>query len=269
MSRCFAVVLLISGLGLAACGGGDRTAAASNPSSQKEERRGGAESLTAREVRVVRAETGNLSRTVVVSGTLAADEEAGLGPKVAGRLTTLSVDLGDHVRRGQVLARLSPTDFELRVRQAANALQQARAQLGLPADPARGPWQPEEGRHVEHRPVHRIGRNSLFTYFLRPPSSALTAGVARSGKRRFGLHHSDSGKGDRGRPGARGTVNASAGFQELRRRLFLYQRPRKAVSSNEGPARAIAREAESDLQGVTGICEDAGSEFQSGSEGVF
>ena len=134
MSRCFAVVLLISGLGLAACGGGDRTAAASNPSSQKEERRGGAESLTAREVRVVRAETGNLSRTVVVSGTLAADEEAGLGPKVAGRLTTLSVDLGDHVRRGQVLARLSPTDFELRVRQAANALQQARAQLGLPAD---------------------------------------------------------------------------------------------------------------------------------------
>lgn len=133
MSRCFAVVLLISGLGLTACGGGDRTAAASNPSSQKEERRGGAESLTAREVRVVRAETGNLARTVVVSGTLAADEEAGLGPKVAGRLTTLSVDLGDHVRRGQVLARLSPTDFELRVRQAENALQQARAQLGLPA----------------------------------------------------------------------------------------------------------------------------------------
>lgn len=138
MSRCFAVVLLISGLGiatgLAACGGGDRTASASDPSSQKGERRGGAESLTAREVRVVRAETGNLSRTVVVSGTLAADEEAGLGPKVAGRLTTLSVDLGDHVRRGQVLARLSPTDFELRVRQAENALQQARAQLGLPAD---------------------------------------------------------------------------------------------------------------------------------------
>ncbi|MFL6202610.1 MAG: efflux RND transporter periplasmic adaptor subunit [Thermoanaerobaculia bacterium] len=134
MSRCFAVVLLISGLGLAACGGGDRTASASNPSSQKEERRGGAESLTAREVRVVRAETANLARTVVVSGTLAADEEAGLGPKVAGRLTSLAVDLGDHVRRGQVLARLSPTDFELRVRQAENALQQARAQLGLPSD---------------------------------------------------------------------------------------------------------------------------------------
>ena len=35
------------------------------------------------------------------------------------------------MRRGQVIARLSPTDFELKVRQAETALQQARAQLGL------------------------------------------------------------------------------------------------------------------------------------------
>lgn len=148
MSRWFAVMLLIPGLGiassLASCGGGDRTAAESAVQGavqgqtrgevQGEEARGRAESLAMREVRVVRAETGNLARTVVVSGTLAADEQAELGPKVAGRLTSLAVDLGDHVRRGQVLARLSPTDFELRVRQAESALQQARAQLGLPAD---------------------------------------------------------------------------------------------------------------------------------------
>lgn len=134
MSKCFAVLLLISGLILVSCGGGDRAASASN----KKERRRGAESLTAREVRVVRAETGRLARTVVVSGTLAADEQAELGPKIAGRLSSLAVDLGDHVRRGQVLARLSPTDLELRVRQSHNALQQARAQLGLPPDgPAR------------------------------------------------------------------------------------------------------------------------------------
>lgn len=133
MSRCLAVLLLISGPLLASCGGGDRPAAASNPAASNEEERGsGAENLTAREVRVVQAETGRLARTVVVSGTLAADEEAELGPKAAGKLSSLSVDLGDHVRRGQILARLSPTDFELRVRQAESALQQARAQLGLP-----------------------------------------------------------------------------------------------------------------------------------------
>jgi RND family efflux transporter MFP subunit len=140
MSRCFALMLLISGIFLVSCGGGDRTAAASpsQKEAQKEERPGGAGSLTAREVRIVRAETGNLARTVVVSGTLGADEEAELGPKVAGRITSLAVDLGDHVRRGQTLARLSPTDFELRVRQAESALQQARAQLGLPpGGPAR------------------------------------------------------------------------------------------------------------------------------------
>ena len=132
MPKCFLVVCLISGLLLASCGGGDRAASAA--ASKKEERSGGPESLTAREVKVVRAETGRLARTVVVSGTLAADEEAEVGPKIPGRLISLSVDLGDHVRRGQQLARLSPTDLELRIRQSETALQQARAQLGLPVD---------------------------------------------------------------------------------------------------------------------------------------
>jgi RND family efflux transporter MFP subunit len=133
--RWFTVALLISGLALAACGG-DRNAQAS--SKDGSDGHGGPGSLPAREVRVARAETAPLARTVAVSGTLAADEEAELGPKVAGRLATLAVDLGDNVRRGQTLARLSPIDFDLRVRQAENALNQARAQLGLPPD---GPLQ--------------------------------------------------------------------------------------------------------------------------------
>lgn len=138
MPKCCVLFFLISGLFLASCGGGDRVASASNSSSNKEERAGGPESLTAREVRVVRAEAGRLARTVVVAGTLAADEQAEIGPKIAGRLISLTVDIGDHVRRGQPLARLSPTDHELRIRQAESALQQARAQLGLPAEgPAR------------------------------------------------------------------------------------------------------------------------------------
>jgi RND family efflux transporter MFP subunit len=42
------------------------------------------------------------------------------------------VDLGDPVRRGQVIARLVPTDFQLRISQSQNLLDQARASLGLP-----------------------------------------------------------------------------------------------------------------------------------------
>lgn len=72
-----------------------------------------------------------LSRTVTVTGTLAAEEQVMLSLKVTGRLDQVLVDLGAHVQQGQVLARLTPTDFDLRLRQAEAALQQARARLGL------------------------------------------------------------------------------------------------------------------------------------------
>ena len=52
---------------------------------------------------------------------------------MTGRLDSLAVDLGSSVERGDVIGRLTPTDFNLRVSQADAALQQARARLGLPA----------------------------------------------------------------------------------------------------------------------------------------
>lgn len=82
-------------------------------------------------VRVVRVERTPLDRAVTVTGTLAAEEQVMLSLKVTGRLEEMLVDLGSTVRRGQVIARLTPTDFELRLRQAEAALQQARARLGL------------------------------------------------------------------------------------------------------------------------------------------
>jgi len=85
-------------------------------------------------VRVVTASVGPLPRTVTVTGTLAADEEVVAGFKVAGRVSEITVDLGSPVRKGQVLARLDPTDFRLRVEQAEAALRQVRAGLGLPRD---------------------------------------------------------------------------------------------------------------------------------------
>lgn len=84
-----------------------------------------------REVRVAAAVEERLPRTVVVTGTLAADEEVAVGFKLAGRVREIAVDLGTPVRKGQLLARLDPTDFRLRVEQAGAALRQVRAQLGL------------------------------------------------------------------------------------------------------------------------------------------
>jgi len=129
-------LLLVAGLALAACGGGDPEAVAAGQRGGRGDRGGpgGApkpESLPVREVRVAHATTETLARTVPVAGTLAADEQAQLGLKVAGRLESISVDLGDPVRRGQVIARLVPTDFQLRISQAQNLLDQARASLGI------------------------------------------------------------------------------------------------------------------------------------------
>lgn len=116
---------------LAGCGG-DKASAGQGRKGQGPE---GAEASAepAREVRLARAEEGRLARTVAVSGTLAADEQAELGIKVAGRIQQVMVDIGDPVRRGQPIARIIPTDLELRVQQARTALEQARARLGIPA----------------------------------------------------------------------------------------------------------------------------------------
>ena len=89
-----------------------------------------------REVRVVPAIEDRVARTVGVAGTLAADDQIVLGLKVPGRVSEIAVDLGSRVRRGQVVARLDPTDFRLRVDQAHAALQQARVRLGLQPDGA-------------------------------------------------------------------------------------------------------------------------------------
>jgi RND family efflux transporter MFP subunit len=88
----------------------------------------------ARPVKVAQATVRPWERGVQVSGSLAAHEQATLSVKVPGRLELLSVDIGSVVRKGDVLARLERKDYELQVRQAAAAVAQARAVVGLPLE---------------------------------------------------------------------------------------------------------------------------------------
>jgi RND family efflux transporter MFP subunit len=112
------LVLLLGVSFAAACG---PSAAAPRP----------AEATDPPSVTVVRVDRTLLDRSVTVTGTLAAEEQVMLSLKVTGRLEEVLVDLGSPVQRGQPIARLTPTDFELRLHQAEAALQQARARLGL------------------------------------------------------------------------------------------------------------------------------------------
>ena len=67
-------------------------------------------------------------------GSLAAQEQSTLSAKVTGRLERLSVDIGSVLRQGDLVAQIEPRDYELGLQQAAAALAQARAALGLPLE---------------------------------------------------------------------------------------------------------------------------------------
>src|SRR5688572_1588835 len=112
-------MLVLSLAGAVGCGGPSSAAAR------------GAAPAPAAAVQVVRLQREPLPRSVTVSGRLAAEEQVTLSFKVTGRVEELRVDLGSTIRKGELIARLTPTDFELRLRQADAALQQARARLGL------------------------------------------------------------------------------------------------------------------------------------------
>jgi RND family efflux transporter MFP subunit len=129
------LAILVSGVTVSGCG---KTKAPTAPKSQ-----------APREVRLVAVERGSLPRAVTVTGTLAADEEVIASFKVAGRITEVAVDLGSPINRNQVIARLDPTDFLLRIEQAEAALRQTRARLGLSPDGSDDRVDPEKTAPVK------------------------------------------------------------------------------------------------------------------------
>jgi RND family efflux transporter MFP subunit len=155
--------LLGAALILGACGGPAQPVAARDATAD------------ARAVTVAKAVLTPLERTVTVTGTLAAEEQVALAFKVTGRVEELHVDLGSPVRKGQVLARLTPTDFELRLQQATAALQQARARLGLTPDGDDTAVDPENTALVRQaravRDEARLTRDRMATFVERGISS--------------------------------------------------------------------------------------------------
>jgi RND family efflux transporter MFP subunit len=84
-----------------------------------------------------------MERAVTVVGLLAADEAATVSTKIGGRLKSIPVDLGSVVRQGDLIAEVDPRDYELRLQQAAAALAQARANVGLALEGTDDGFDPE------------------------------------------------------------------------------------------------------------------------------
>ena len=102
------------------------------------------ESKAPRQVKTARVEETPFGESVTANGTLAAYDQTTAGVKVAGRLASISVDLGSVVRRGQMIAQIESNDYKLRVQQAEAALAQARARLGLSPDGKNDAVTPEQ-----------------------------------------------------------------------------------------------------------------------------
>ena len=80
---------------------------------------------------VFTARTQTISLGIAVSGALKASQSAIVKARVAGELQELSVREGDRVQAGQIIARIDPTEYQARVRQAQQQADAAKAQVDI------------------------------------------------------------------------------------------------------------------------------------------
>lgn len=106
------------------------------PKAPAEARAGGANQI--RTVKVVPVTTGTIVERLAVTGSLKANQNIDLNPKISGRVAAVYVNEGQRVRRGQLLAALDSADLQEAVNSARAALQTQQVRLqqtivGLPA----------------------------------------------------------------------------------------------------------------------------------------
>jgi multidrug efflux pump subunit AcrA (membrane-fusion protein) len=89
-------------------------------------------------VTVARTELRNVPAYIQATGSLTADEVSDVAPKAAGKVSNVSVNVGDFVSRGGVIAKIDDSDArrelagaQARVKQAVAGVRQAEARLGL------------------------------------------------------------------------------------------------------------------------------------------
>jgi len=70
-----------------------------------------------------------LERTAEMQGALFARESATISSEVEGRIAEVDADFGDPVKAGQVMLRIDPREYQLKVGTGQAALNQARARL--------------------------------------------------------------------------------------------------------------------------------------------
>lgn len=96
------------------------------------------------EVQVRAAEVRTTDRSILVTGSLLADETVTMVSEVQGRITAVHYDFGQTVRKGAVLVEIDKTEYQLQLDRSKAALAQALARLGV--EPGRGTGLPPQPR---------------------------------------------------------------------------------------------------------------------------
>eukprot|EP01037_Dinobryon_pediforme_P001488 gene1488-1510_t len=138
-----------------------------------------------RPVRVIDVVMAPQPRHLVFSGTVQARTQAELGFRVAGKVIARPVEVGDHVKSGQILAQLDQADLILSEQVAEAALQAAIAdQVNARADFAR---------------YEQLGRKSpafiAAEYDKRSAASRMADARVVQAQRQLALAHSQNGYG--------------------------------------------------------------------------
>ncbi|HUV49599.1 MAG TPA: efflux RND transporter periplasmic adaptor subunit [Anaerolineae bacterium] len=76
-----------------------------------------------------KVQQGNLTMTVTATGNLEPTNQVDVGTEVSGTVETVEVDYNDHVKIGQVLARLDMSKLQAQVLKSKAALESARAKV--------------------------------------------------------------------------------------------------------------------------------------------
>jgi len=77
----------------------------------------------------VKVEKGNISNTVTATGTIQALKTVNVGTQVSGIILHIYVDFNDHVKQGQLLAKLDETPLRTQLAQSQSAVDQSTSQL--------------------------------------------------------------------------------------------------------------------------------------------
>src|SRR5215213_3055373 len=81
--------------------------------------------------RVAKVERGPMAAVVVASGTLNATTTVQVGSQISGQVKDIYADFNTAVKKDQVIARIDPSTFELRVNQARADLDSAQSAVAV------------------------------------------------------------------------------------------------------------------------------------------